>query len=80
MGTMTKEKYISLHPKSKLAAALVSRDWPSYTEIRVGGGLDAPFDKRSNLYKDLQNSTGEYCLGGHRWRGTEGWWYAVRVK
>jgi len=76
---MTKQEYIKAHPKSKLADRLICRDWPDDTRVEIIGGLDTPNDKRSNLYKALQNTTGEYVVGGHRQRGTEGWWFAIRL-
>jgi len=76
---MTKSEYIKAHPKSYLADKLSCNNWPDNGKIRVGGGLLTPHDKRSNLYKALLGTTGEYVVGGHRWRGTEGWWWAVRI-
>ena len=76
---MTKEQHIKKHPKSELAQKLGQVDWPNNAEIDIIGGLNAPYDKRSNLYKALQGTTGEYCIGGHRMRGTEGWWIAIRL-
>lgn len=76
---MTKEEYISEHPRSYLANALLLVDWPYNAKIIVGSGLIAPHTKQSNLYNALQNTTGEYVVGGHRMRGTEGFWFAVRV-
>ena len=74
----TKKEYIANHPKSKLAAKLACCNWPDDTPITVIGGLDAPENKCSNLYHALQNGIKkEYILGGHRQRGTEGWWIAV---
>ena len=76
----TKKEYIKTHPKSMLAANLVTTDWPNNTKISIIGGLVAPDNKNSNLYAALQDSkTKEYILGGHRQRGTEGWWIAVRI-
>jgi len=76
---MNKAEYIKAHPKSKLAERLVSNNWLDNATIKLGGGLNTPLDKRSNLYHDLQGTSGEYVLGGHRQRGTEGWWYAVKI-
>lgn len=77
---MTKKEYIQAHPKSYLSQALMSCNWPDKTRIEIIGGLDTPQDKRSNLYKALQrNNIQDYIRGGHRQRGTEGWWFAVRV-
>lgn len=76
----TKKEYMANHPKSKLAHNLKINNWPENTPISIIGGLDAPYDKRSNLCKELDKSTSkEYCFGGHRQRGTEGWWIAVRL-
>ena len=75
---MTKAVYIKEHPRSYLADELLTNDWTNDTEIEIIGGLDAPSDIRSNLAKALARSTrGEYVIGGHRQRGTEGWWMAV---
>ena len=75
---MTKKEYIKDCPKSMLAHALTCNDWPDNTEINIIGGLIAPYNKCSNLYHALQSSRNKkYCIGGHRWRGTEGWWIAV---
>lgn len=75
---MTKAEYIKAHGKSYLAARLECNDWPSDTPIKIIGGLDAPQNSRSNLWAALAASKmNEYCLGGHRMRGTEGWWMAV---
>lgn len=75
---MTKAEYIKEHPKSKLAHNLKRNDWPDDTNIKVIGGLIAPHNKNSNLYAALQQSPSkQYEIGGHRWRGTEGWWIAV---
>lgn len=77
---MTKDEYIKTHPKSMLAHNLATNDWPDHAEIVVIGGLIAPNNKCSNLYKALQKSeTGCFCVGGHRMRGTEGWWIAVEL-
>jgi len=77
---MTKQEYIKAHPKSMLAEKLTSMNWPEKAKIEIIGGLLAPHNKCSNLYKALKNSkTKEYCIGGHRYRGTEGWWIAVRA-
>jgi len=75
---MTKREYINNHPRAYLAAELEKTDWPDDTKIEVVGGLCAPDNKCSNLYAALQRATRkEYVLGGHRQRGTEGWWIAV---
>jgi hypothetical protein len=75
---MTKQEYIQKHPKSTLAARLACNNWPDDQKINVIGGLDAPHTKCSNLYRALQKADlKDYCLGGHRQRGTEGWWIAV---
>lgn len=77
---MTKKEYIENHPKSMLAEKLILTYWPNNAKIDVIGGLNTPHDKKSNLYKALQNSkTKEYVVGGHRQRGTEGWWMAIRI-
>ena len=74
----TKKEYIKKHPKSQLANKLLTNEWPNNAKITIGGGLITPHDKRSNLYKDLQSSkNGLFCIGGHRQRGTEGWWFAT---
>jgi len=76
---MKKSEYIKEHPKSMLAQSLISVSWPDNAKINIIGGLNTPFDKKSNLYKALQQSSKkEYVIGGHRQRGTEGWWMAVR--
>jgi len=46
--------------------------------IIIVGGLDAIYNKTSNLYKATNGAEKEVCRGGHRQRGTEGWWWAVR--
>lgn len=75
---MTKGEYIKKHGKSKLAANLKRNDWALDTEIEVIGGLIAPSNKNSNLYKALQRSKlHEYQIGGHRQMGPDGWWIAV---
>jgi len=74
----TKGEYIENHPKSELARRLNLNDWPSDTKIEIIGGLIAPYNKNSNLYKALQITTKkEWIIGGHRRYGTEGWWIAV---
>ena len=74
----TKKEYMQQHRKSYLAAEIAKTDWPDNTPIEVIGGLDAPNNKCSNLYHALQRSTmHEYVIGGHRQKGTEGWWMAV---
>jgi len=75
---MTKSEYIKQHPKSFLAEALTSANWPNNTEICLVSGLNAPWNKNSNLYKALQGTSGEYVVGGHLKRGTEGWHYAIK--
>ena len=75
---MTKAEYIKNHPKSYLTAALLSNSWPNETEIQIIGGLNTPKNKCSNLYRALEKAAlKEYEIGGHRQRGTEGWWIAV---
>lgn len=76
---MTKQDYIKQHPKSFLADSLTCNNWTANAKIIVVSGLDTPYDKRSNLYKALQNTTGEYERGGHLQRGTEEWRYAVKA-
>ena len=76
---MTKQEWIKKHPKSFLADRLTCNNWPDDTKIETGGGLIAPYNKTSNLYKALQGFTGEYVVGGHRQRGTEGFRFAVRL-
>lgn len=75
----TKEQYIKDCPKSYLAKNLQNKTtWPDNQPIKIIGGLIAPHTKCSNLYKALQNSKlKQFIIGGHRWRGTEGWWIAV---
>lgn len=75
---MTKAQYIKAHPKSRLAARLACNNWPDDAVIEIIGGLDAPNTKQSNLYKALlQSATRQYCIGGHRLNGPDGWWMAV---
>jgi hypothetical protein len=75
---MTKQDYITRHPKSTLALRLACNTWPDNTPITIIGGLIAPGNKCSNLYHALQTAPlREYVVGGHRHRGTEGWWIAV---
>lgn len=75
---MTKAEYIKAHPKSKLAANLICNNWPDRWVVEIIGGLIAPNNKTSNLYHALQRSRhNAYIVGGHRQRGTEGWWIAV---
>ncbi len=75
---MTKADYIRQHPKSFLAGRLVSCPWPDNQPISIIGGLNTPGNKCSNLYHALQTAAlKEYVIGGHRQRGTEGWWIAV---
>ncbi len=75
---MTKADYIDQSPRSYLAANLAANEWPADQVIEIIGGLDAPGTRQSNLYKALSRSTlRRYTLGGHRQRGTEGWWIAV---
>ena len=77
---MTKREYIAKHKKSKLAANLSCNNWPDDCNIIIIGGLNTPHDKRSNLYRALRsNNTREYVIGGHRMRGTEGWWFAIKI-
>ncbi len=76
----TKSKYILAHPKSMLANSLTGNNWPKNAKIDVIGGLIAPDNKNSNLYASLSKSkTKEFVSGGHRQRGTEGFWIAVRI-
>ncbi|MCK5127615.1 MAG: hypothetical protein KAR42_15265 [candidate division Zixibacteria bacterium] len=75
---MTKAEYIQNCPKSYLARNLAKNSWPDSAVILIIGGLVAPQTKQSNLYGALQRSkTKQYCVGGHRYRGTEGFWIAV---
>ena len=62
----TKSEYIKAHPRTILAGRLVTQtNWPDDTEIEIVGGLDAPQNKCSNLYKALERSNlGEYVVGG----------------
>lgn len=77
---MTKKEYIRLHGKSQLAKRLACNDWLDSQKIEIVGGLNAPHTKTSNLYKALRRTTTrQYIIGGHRQRGTEGWWMAVMV-
>jgi hypothetical protein len=77
---MTKAEYIQCHPKSYLAHRLIANNWPDDAKIDIIGGLLAPYNKCSNLYAALKMSkTKEWCVGGHRRRGTEGWWIAVSM-
>jgi len=77
---MTKADYIKEYGRSYLATRLMENNWPDDAEIIIGGGLLAPNNKTSNLYFALcQSKTKEYCVGGHRQRGTEGWWFAVKL-
>ena len=74
----TKANYIKDHSKSQLASELAKTTWADETPIEVIGGLIAPTNKCSNLYAALENAKlKEYVIGGHRRRGTEGWWIAV---
>ena len=75
----TKARFIKEYPKSYLATRLVANDWDLNASIEIGSGLNVPYDKRSNLYEALQGTTGEYVLGGHLRRGTEGWFFAVLI-
>ena len=75
---MTKAQYIRQHPKSYLATALLCNQWPDDIKIEIIGGLNAPYNKCSNLFAALKRSEFKmHCVGGHRYRGTEGWWMAV---
>ncbi len=75
---ITKANYIAQHPQTHLAKALVDNDWADDQEFGIIGGLVAPETPQSFLYKALQDSTlKEFCVGGHRWHGTEGFWIAV---
>jgi len=76
---MTKQDYIKKHPKSILANELRCNDWADDAPVKIISGLDTRFDKRSNLYKALQNTSGKYERGGHLQRGTEGWWFAIKI-
>jgi hypothetical protein len=74
----TKANYIKLHPKSYLAAELIANDWPDDTIIEIVGGLEAPTNKCSNLYKALSRARlKEYAVGGRRQSKSEGFWFAV---
>ena len=74
----TKREYIKSHPKSHLAKALKNNKWPGNTKIQIIGGLQAPDNPNSNLYKALATSKRkEYVIGGHRQSGADGWWMAV---
>ena len=76
--TTTKRSYINQHPKNMLANSMDNNDWPDDTPINVIGGLNAPNNRCSNLSAALGTAKlKKYCLGGHRQRGTEGWWIAV---
>jgi hypothetical protein len=75
---MTKKEYIQKHPRSYLAKALQKVDWSGHTPIQIIGGQEAPDNPRSNLARALAKSNlGEYVVGGHRQRGSDGWWFAV---
>ena len=75
---MTKAEYINQHPKSYLARNLATNNWPDDQKIEIIGGLLAPDNPTANLCNALHRSTlKEYEIGGHRMRGTEGWWIAV---
>jgi len=75
--TMSKAEYIAQHPKSALAHSMMAcNTWPDETNIVIVGGLDGRDSNRGNLVDALRD--GQDCeRGGHRWRGTEGWWWAV---
>jgi len=75
---MTKTQYIEQHPKSTLARRMAGNAWPGNTRIHIVGGLDGRYSNRGNLVSAL--GVGQECeRGGHRWRGTEGWWWAVTI-
>ena len=75
---MTKKEYIESHPKSTLSFRLATNNWPDDQIIHIIGGLIAPDNKNSNLWRALEGAElKEYEVGGHRWRGTEGWMIAV---
>ena len=76
--TMTKAEYIKQHPQTILASRLASNMWPDETSIKIIGGLDGRYCNRGNLNAALSDGQ-EAVRGGHRWRGTEGWWWAVSV-
>lgn len=76
---MTKMEFIVMKPKSYLARNLNNNNWPNDAEIVIVGGLDAVNDKRSNLHKATRGGALGCCIGGHRQRGTEGWWWAVKL-
>jgi len=76
---MTKTQYITEHPKSYLAHNLANNNWTDNCQIEIVGGLDAPYTKQSNLYAATDGGKKAYCIGGHRYRGTEGWWFAVKM-
>ena len=75
----TKSEYIKAHPRTILAGRLeANTSWPDDTEIEIIGGLDAPQNKRSNLYKALKRSKlGEYVVGRRRQDKIDGYWMAV---
>jgi hypothetical protein len=75
----TKSEYIKAHPRTILASRLEAETgWPNDTEIEIVGGLDAPQNKCSNLYKALERSNlGEYVIGARRQYESQGYWMAV---
>ena len=74
----TVREYIAKHPRSYLAGALVSSKWELDRKIEIVGGLPAPNNKNSNLYKALEQSKyHEWIIGGHRKNGPDGFWMAV---
>ena len=77
-ATMTKQQYINEHPRSMLTIALQENDWPDNQPIEIIGGLLAPDNKCSNLYKALTRSIlHQHEVGGHRRYGPDGWMIAV---
>ncbi len=75
---ITKAEYIALHPRTHLALALAGNDWADDQEFGILGGLVAPETPQSNLFKSLQDSIlKEFCVGGHRRNGPDGYWIAV---
>jgi hypothetical protein len=72
---MTKRDYVHDHPRDTITAKLrqsilIGDD----DEIEIIGGL--PHGR--NLRAAGAYEPGAVLIrGGHRWRGTEGWWWAV---
>lgn len=71
---------------AKLKQEIMKAEQNGYKVFKVGGGLIAPENKNSNLYKALNaarqagHEIVDYVVGAHRMRGTEGWEFAVIVK